>query len=144
MIPNRRTAPAKSGTRLSDEFILKQRYTEFDDVLTPHWPKASTVDLEDWGAGSNTLAGSPRASGKILSQNPDGSSECGLWSCTSGTRKVTFPADEFCHFLSGRGSYVHENGEQIPVEAGTLVFFPAGWTGISIITETLTKAFMCR
>ncbi|CCV10712.1 cupin domain-containing protein [Mesorhizobium sp. STM 4661] len=111
---------------------------------TPHWPKASTVELEDWGAGSNTLSGSPRASGKILFKHADGSSECGLWSCTPGTRKVTFPADEFRHFLSGRGSYVHENGEAIPVEAGTLVFFPAGWTGTSEITETLTKAFMCR
>jgi uncharacterized cupin superfamily protein len=85
---------------------------------TPHWPKASSVELEDWGAGSNTLAGAPRAWGKVLSQNPDGSSECGLWSCTPGTRKVTFAADEFCHFLSGRGSYVHDNGEQNPVEAG--------------------------
>ncbi|MES0185627.1 cupin domain-containing protein [Mesorhizobium sp. C386A] len=98
---------------------------------TPHWPKASTVKLEDWGGGSNTLAGSPRASGRILSQNPDGSSECGLWSCTPGSRKVTFAADEFCHFLSGRGTYVRENGEEIPVEAGTLVFFPAGWAGTS-------------
>ena len=41
-------------------------------------------------------------------------------------------------------AYVHDNGEEIPVEAGTLVFFPAGWTGTSIVTETLTKAFMCR
>ena len=113
-------------------------------MSTPHWPQASAVELEDWGAGSNTLAGAPRASGKILSQNPDGSSECGLWSCTPGTRKVTFAADEFCHFLSGHGSYVHDNGEEIPVAAGTLVFFPAGWTGISVITQTLTKAFMCR
>ncbi|WP_245463772.1 MULTISPECIES: cupin domain-containing protein [unclassified Mesorhizobium] len=96
------------------------------------------------GAGSNTLAGSPHASGRVLSRNPDGSSECGLWSCTPGTRKVTFGADEFCHFLSGRGSYVHDDGEEIPVEAGTLVFFPAGWTGTSIITQTLIKAFMCR
>ena len=111
---------------------------------TPHWPKVSTVELEDWGAGSNTLAGSPRASGRILSQNPDGSSECGLWSCTPGSRKVTFAADEFCHFLSGHGTYVHDNGEEVPVEAGTLVFFPAGWAGTSIITDTLTKAFMCR
>ena len=113
-------------------------------MSTTHWPKASTVELEDWGAGSNTISGAPRASGKILFKHPDGSSECGLWSCTPGTRKVTFPADEFCHFLSGRGSYVNENGEAIPVEAGTLVFFPAGWTGTSEITETLTKAFMCR
>jgi uncharacterized cupin superfamily protein len=122
--------------------MLKQKSEQ--DMPTPHWPRASIVELEDWGAGSNTLAGLPHASGKILSQNPDGSSECGLWSCTPGSRKVTFAADEFCHFLSGEGTYVHDNGEKIPVEAGTLVFFPAGWTGTSTIRQTLTKAFMCR
>lgn len=97
-------------------------------MLTPHWPKASTVELEDWGAGANTIAGEPRASGKILFRRADGLSECGLWSCTPGTRRIAFQAHEFCHFLSGRGSYVHDNGEQIPVEPGTLVFFPAGWS----------------
>ncbi|RJT40205.1 cupin domain-containing protein [Mesorhizobium waimense] len=113
-------------------------------MSTPHWPNAASVALDDWGESASPIAGSPRASGKILFQHPNGSSECGLWSCTPGTRHITFAADEFCHFLSGRGSYVRDNGEQIPVEAGTLVFFPAGWTGTSIITETLTKAFMCR
>jgi len=111
---------------------------------TPHWPNAAFVELDDWGAGTNTIAGAPRASGKVLFQREDGSSECGLWSCTPGTRRVTFQADEFCHFLSGRGLYIRDNGERIPVEAQTLVFFPAGWTGTCEITETLTKAFMCR
>ncbi|UVK40378.1 cupin domain-containing protein [Mesorhizobium sp. AR10] len=111
---------------------------------TPHWPNAASVELEDWGASASPIAGSPRASGKVLFQNPDGSSECGLWSCTSGTRHIIFAVDEFCHFLSGRGSYIHDNGEKISVEAGTMVFFPAGWAGTSIITETLTKVFMCR
>lgn len=113
-------------------------------MTTPHWPDATAVVLDDWGAGSNTLAGNPQASGKILSVNADGSSECGLWSCTPGTRKVAFAADEFCYFTGGRGIYVSDAGEEIPVRAGAVVFFPAGWTGTSIITETLSKAFMSR
>ena len=114
-------------------------------MTTPIMQSPLTItDLVDWGVIPTMIEGQSHPSGKILSQNPDGSSECGLWSCTPGTRKVTFAADEFCHFLSGQGSYVHDNGEQIPVTAGTLVFFQAGWTGISIITQTLTKAFMCR
>lgn len=32
----------------------------------------------------------------------------------------------------------------IPVSAGAIVFFPGGWAGTSIITKTLTKAFMSR
>jgi uncharacterized cupin superfamily protein len=113
-------------------------------MTTPHWTDAAGVALDDWGPGANTIAGSPKAAGKILSQNADGSSECGLWSCTPGTRKVTFLTDEFCYFTGGRGTYVHESGEEIAVQAGSVVFFKAGWTGTSIITETLSKAFMCR
>lgn len=113
-------------------------------MTTPNWPDAAAVPLDDWGPGANTIAGNPKASGKILAQNLDGSSECGLWSCTPGTRKVSFPVDEFCYFTGGSGRYVRDDGEEIAVGAGTVVFFAAGWTGTSIITETLSKAFMCR
>ncbi|MES0194530.1 hypothetical protein NKL04_29400 [Mesorhizobium sp. C264A] len=59
------------------------------------------------------------------------------------------PQDYLCRrgvlpFPVGPRTYVRENGEEIPVEAGMLVFFPAGWAGTSTITQTLTKAFMCR
>lgn len=111
---------------------------------TPNWHDAAAVPLDDWGPGANTLEGTPQAAGRILSVNADGSSECGLWSCTPGRRRVSFPADEFCYFTGGRGSYVRDDGETIEVGAGTVIFFPAGWTGTSIITETLSKAFMCR
>ncbi|MGD9916105.1 MAG: cupin domain-containing protein [Rhizobiaceae bacterium] len=113
-------------------------------MSTPNWTDAAKVTLDDWGPGSNIISGTPKAAGKILHKNGDGSSECGLWSCTPGQRKVSFPTDEFCYFTGGRGTYVHENGEEIPVQAGTVIFFKAGWTGTSIITETLSKAFMCR
>ncbi len=113
-------------------------------MTTPSWPDAASVALDDWGPGANTIAGNPQASGKILSVNADGSSECGLWSCTPGTRKVAFSADEFCYFTGGRGTYVRDTGEEITVHAGSVIFFPAGWTGTSIVTETLSKAFMCR
>lgn len=113
-------------------------------MTTPNWTNASAVALEDWGASTTATEGNPHMSGKVLSVNPDGSSECGIWSCTPGTRKITIASDEFCYFLGGEGTYVHESGEEIPVRADSAVFFPGGWTGTSIITETLTKAFMSR
>jgi uncharacterized cupin superfamily protein len=113
-------------------------------MTTPTWTNADDVPLDDWGLSPTATAGAPRMSGKILSANADGSSECGIWSCTPGTRKVTIASDEFCVFLGGRGLYVHESGEEIAVAKGSIVFFPAGWTGTSIITETLSKAFMSR
>ncbi|MDO6964152.1 cupin domain-containing protein [Rhizobium alvei] len=113
-------------------------------VTTPFWVNAAKVELEDWGPSKTATAGNPVMAGKILSANPDGSSECGIWSCTPGTRTITIASDEFCVFLGGKGLYIHESGEEIAVEAGSIVFFPGGWTGTSIITETLSKAFMSR
>ncbi|MBO3758475.1 DUF861 domain-containing protein [Ciceribacter sp. L1K22] len=100
--------------------------------------------MEDWGESKSAIAGSPRMSGKILSVKEDGSSECGIWSCTPGERTVTFANDEFCFFLDGEGSYVRDDGEVIPVKKGSVIFFAKGWSGRSIITKTLSKAFMCR
>lgn len=113
-------------------------------MTTPIWTKAEDVVLEDWGPSKTATEGSPQTSGRILSVNADGSSECGIWSCTPGTRAITIPSDEFCVFLGGQGLYIHESGERIEVSAGSIVFFPGGWTGTSIITETLSKAFMSR
>lgn len=113
-------------------------------MTTPYWHDTATVALDDWGPSATATEGNPHMSGKVLSANSDGSSECGIWSCTPGTRKITIASDEFCYFLGGKGTYVHESGEEIPVRAGSAVFFPGGWTGTSIITETLTKAFMSR
>ena len=114
-------------------------------MTTPIMQSPLTItDLVDWGVIPTMIEGKSHTSGKLLYKGPEGRSECGLWVCTPGKWHCHVTRDEFCHFLSGQGSYIHDNGEQIPVAAGTLVFFPAGWTGISIITQTLTKAFMCR
>lgn len=113
-------------------------------MTAAHWPDYRTVAMEDWGASATALSGTPHMHGKILSVNDDGSSECGIWSCTPGERTVSFAKDEFCHFLDGEGRYVHDNGEEILVKAGSIVLFPAGWSGRSIITSTLSKAFMSR
>lgn len=111
---------------------------------TPYWSDYKTVEMEDLGVSSTTISGNPRVHLKILGAMPGGSGECGIWSCTPGERTIAFDHDEFCHFLDGEGVYVHEDGEEIPVRAGSMVYFPAGWKGRSIITKTLSKAFMCR
>ena len=113
-------------------------------MTTPNWPDYRAVTMDDWGTSPTTISGTPHMHGKVLSVNDDGSGECGIWSCTPGERTITFARDEFCYFLDGEGSYVRDNGEQVPVRAGSIVFFPEGWSGRSIITKTLSKAFMSR
>ena len=72
-------------------------------MTTPNWPDYKTVEMDDWGASKTAISGNPHAHGKILSVNDDGSSECGIWSCTPGERTLTFANDEFCYFLGGKG-----------------------------------------
>lgn len=113
-------------------------------MSTPHWPDIHSVALEDWGPSKNIVAGTPHTSGKVLHINPDGSSECALWSCTPGQRRVNIANDEFCVILSGRGRYIEDGGDEIEVKPGVAIFFRKGWTGLCIITETVTKALMSR
>lgn len=111
---------------------------------TLNWPDASAVELGAWPTVGAVLDGDPKASCKVLREDADGKNKCGLWSCTPGTRKIVVSVDEFCYFIEGRGSYIRDDGEVINVSAGTVLYFPAGWAGTSVVTETIKKAFMRR
>ncbi|MDB5524442.1 MAG: cupin [Rhizobium sp.] len=113
-------------------------------MTTPNWHDYTSIEMDDLGISPATISGEPRVSLKILNARADGTGECGIWSCTPGERTIVFDHDEFCHFLGGEGVYIHDNGEEIPVTAGSIVFFPNGWSGRSIITKTLSKAYAGR
>lgn len=108
--------------------------------MTPHWPDASRITLEDWGPSRNVVAGAPHLWGKVLHRGE--TTDCGLWSCTPGQRRVTIPEAEFCIFLSGQGRYIADDGEEIAIRPGTAIYFRKGWSGLCIVTETVTKAYM--
>jgi hypothetical protein len=107
------------------------------------------ADLADWGVQSDAIAGESHSSGRLLYKRPDfavggNSPECGLWQCTPGKWRLSIPRDEFCHFISGRATYVRDDGEIIEVRPGTCVHFPAGWTGICTVHETMRNVYMLR
>jgi uncharacterized cupin superfamily protein len=106
-------------------------------------PLAQT-DLADWGVIPTMLEGASRTSGKLLSRNADGSSETGLWVCTPGKWACHVTRDEFCHFLEGRATYVHESGEVIEITPDTAAFFPQDWRGVCTVHETVKKVYMIR
>jgi uncharacterized cupin superfamily protein len=109
----------------------------------PHIHGASDyADLVDWGLQSDALEGASASSGRLLHKGPGNSPEVGLWVCTPGRWRLSVPRDELCHFVAGRASYLRDNGEQIEVTAGTLVMFPAGWTGECTVHETLRNTYM--
>ena len=98
--------------------------------------------LKDWGHQANPIAGNSKSDGVLLHKGPNGQPESGLWQCTPGTWPLSIPRDELCYFVSGRATYTHESGEKIEIVSGTAVLFPAGWTGICVVHETMRNVYM--
>ncbi len=104
----------------------------------------SITGLIDWGVIPTMLEGASHTSGKLLHKGPEGRSECGIWRCTPGKWVCHVTRDEFCHFLAGRCTYVHENGEVIEITPDTAAFFPQDWKGVCTVHEKVTKVYMIR
>lgn len=101
-------------------------------------------DLVDWGEQPNCMSGPSRSSGRLLFKGPNNEPEIGVWVCTPGKWPLSIPRDEFCHFIAGRATYVHESGEVIEVRPGTCVHFSSGWTGVCTVHETIRNTYMLR
>lgn len=102
------------------------------------------TDTVDWGIVPTMLEGQSCTSGQVLYKGPNGESECGLWICTPGKWEYHVTKDEFCHFLEGRCTYVHESGDVIEVTPDTAAFFPQDWKGVCTVHETVKKVYMIR
>ena len=109
----------------------------------PHLYDASTrTDLVDWGVQPDAIEGSSRSTGRLVHKGPNNQPESGIWVCTPGRWRLSIPRDEVCHFVAGRATYRRDDGEEIAVEAGTVVLFPAGWTGECTVHETMRNVYM--
>ena len=102
------------------------------------------TDTVDWGPVPTMIEGESHTSGVLLHKGPNGQSECGLWVCTPGKWACHVTRDEFCHFLEGSCTYVHESGEVIEITPDTAAFFPQDWKGTCTIHETVKKVYMIR
>jgi uncharacterized protein len=112
--------------------------------LTPVIVDPAVARLEDWGELRTLDAVPARMRGLILSKDADDRPESGIWECDPARRKVTIPRDEFCHFIQGRAVYTHESGEMIIASPGTIIFFPAGWSGLCENEVPVRKIYMNR
>ncbi|WP_409562724.1 cupin domain-containing protein [Hyphomicrobium sp. MC8b] len=116
---------------------------EANSQSAPRLYQASTrTDLVDWGVQPDALEGTSRSSGRLFHKGPDNRPECGIWVCTPGRWRLSIPRDELCHFVAGRATYLSEAGETIQIEPGTVVLFPAGWTGECTVLETMRNVYM--
>ncbi|HEV2113855.1 MAG TPA: cupin domain-containing protein, partial [Terriglobales bacterium] len=104
----------------------------------------NAAPLKDWGVIPTMIEGSSRTAGILLSRDADGRAESGLWTCTPGLWRCEVTRDEFCHFLEGRCTYTHKDGERIEIAPNTVAFFPAGWSGRCEVRQTVRKIYMIR
>ena len=102
----------------------------------------ASAELKDWGP-VGTPIGEPvsRTRGTLLDRAASGFPESGVWECSPGTWRCEVERAEFCHFLSGRATYVHDGGETIEIRPGTTAWFPAGWRGRCTVTDTVRKVY---
>jgi uncharacterized cupin superfamily protein len=113
--------------------------------FTPYLEAVSSrTDLVDWGVQSDAIEGVSHSSGRLLFKGPNNSPETGLWICTPGKWFCHVTSDEFCHFLEGRCTYVHESGEVIEIKPDTAAFFRKDWKGVCTVHETVKKVYMIR
>jgi len=103
---------------------------------------ATVTKLADWGAIESRLQGHSQTSGVLLHKGAKGEAECGIWCCTPGKWRCEVERDEFCHFLAGRCTYIHENGEVIEIDGDCIAFFRQGWKGVCHVTQTVRKVYM--
>lgn len=127
---------------------LEATYMTCDGGPDPHTPVLRDVltaaPLKDWGAIPTMIEGTSLTAGILLSREPSGRAESGIWTCTPGLWQCEVTSDEYCHFLDGSCTYTHESGERIDIEPDTLAFFPRGWKGPCEVRHTMRKVYMIR
>lgn len=112
--------------------------------MTSHIPSIiATTDTELTPAGQRAGAdkGDPQVSVRELS-NQSGIA-VGIWECAPGGWPVEARPDcEVCEILSGKGMITDADGRETPIEPGSVVTLPKGWTGRWDIAETVRKVYV--
>ncbi len=73
--------------------------------------------------------------------NRDDQIETGIWECTPGRWRRQMTDQEFCYFLSGKGSFTPDGGEPLHFKAGDAFMMPANCLGVWDIEETVRKTY---
>jgi uncharacterized cupin superfamily protein len=72
------------------------------------------------------IEGDPRARNKVLGLSDDRMATTLIWDCTAGRFRWIYDVDETIHILEGAVSLTQADGSIKRLQAGDVVFFPAG------------------
>jgi uncharacterized cupin superfamily protein len=103
--------------------------------------RAADVELEPEELDpSQIVAGSPRTSGAVLWESPDGRILRGVWRCTAGT-VTDVEQDELFVVLEGRATIEVEGGATLEVAPGSVAVLARGARTTWTVHEPLLKAY---
>jgi uncharacterized cupin superfamily protein len=99
--------------------------------------------LEDWGAVAKPIGEViSKLRGMTATDPKAGEPDVGIWECTPGKWHRQITKAEFTHFLSGRCTFIAENGQRIEIKGGDTLYFPANSMGVWEVHETVRKVYI--
>jgi uncharacterized protein len=103
--------------------------------------RIASGDLEDWGPAKEPIGDLiSRISGRTGSV--EGQPDHGIWECSPGRWRRQIRDAEFAHFLSGRCTFIADDGQRLEIEAGDTTYWPANSMGVWEIHETVRKVYI--
>ena len=78
---------------------------------------------------------------KIVPATESPNTMMGVWECPPGRFRKQAVQAEFCHVLEGKGVFIPDAGEAVPIHPGAVVYFPPQCPGIWDIRATVRVVF---
>ncbi len=106
---------------------------------------SNQIGLESWPdiaeEGDEVLAGNPQQSGRVDWGNIEGPLAVGIWECTPGKFRGTYPYSELCTIRKGRVTITDGSGVQTTYGPGDSFFVAQGETVTWEIHEAVQKCY---
>jgi uncharacterized cupin superfamily protein len=74
-------------------------------------------------------------------ESPSGNVSTGTWEASPGVFRRAIMDSEFSHFISGRATFLTDDGQRFEFRAGDAAYFPPFSRGVWTIHETLRKTY---
>lgn len=89
------------------------------------------------------LSGEILVRGRVEFANDDRTIISGIWESNPGVSRWEFlTRGEIVHILAGKMTVTQDDGEPIELVAGSVAFFPLGWTGVWEVLEPVRKFYV--
>ena len=103
--------------------------------------RIASGDLADWGSVKEPT-GDLISKLRGMTGSAEGEPDYGIWECSPGHWRRQIKEAEFTYFLSGRCTFIADDGQRIDIAAGDALYWPANSMGIWQIHQTVRKVYI--